>query len=356
MDSVADRTSAKHDMFCARKFVRDLIEIGGRIPCDRNNEVFKESYRLPKCYDADKWKRGQLFFHKHIWSMFFAKIMGLVTILAVPDLAHVLKFTQMSDEPRVAYKRYLATVFHMNVWYNESFYPESKLWKSIEKVKLKHDSASRRSRDATDVFISQKNMALTQFGFMGFAVWKTETVGIYGAERRELEAFVHVWRIIGHLMGIEDRFNICRDSLEETQDICEEIAERVFRPEMLAKRKDFLDLSSALLSGMWCMMPLLQHKVFIHVIATSLLTSTTKGGDSDNNNRRSHVQAPDFHLNAFEKVYARMVVLFMGLFRFDAFRIFHRYVMYGSLWLMEHFPFLAYYSFGRADSHIRILG
>lgn len=59
--------------------------------------------------------------------MFYAKIMGLVTILTVPDLVHILKFTKMSGEPLTAYKRYLSTVFHMYVWYNEDlFNPKSK--------------------------------------------------------------------------------------------------------------------------------------------------------------------------------------------------------------------------------------
>lgn len=48
-------------------------------------------------------------------------------------------------------------------------------------------------------------MALTQFGFMGFAVCRTKLVGIYGADEKDLEDFIHVWRVIGHVMGIEER-------------------------------------------------------------------------------------------------------------------------------------------------------
>lgn len=48
-------------------------------------------------------------------------------------------------------------------------------------------------------------MVLTQFGFMGFAVWQTKLVGIHGAENDELEGFIHFWKVIGHLMGIDDR-------------------------------------------------------------------------------------------------------------------------------------------------------
>ncbi|GJQ82408.1 hypothetical protein Trydic_g11823 [Trypoxylus dichotomus] len=35
---------------------------------------------------------------------------------------------------------------------------------------------------------------------------------------------VHFWRVICHLLGIEDRFNICRESLSETKAVFNEIA------------------------------------------------------------------------------------------------------------------------------------
>lgn len=54
--------------------------------------------------------------------------------------------------------------------------------------------------------ISQKDMALTQFGFMGFAVIRSKNIGIPDANEEELKAFIHVWKVIGYLLGIEDRY------------------------------------------------------------------------------------------------------------------------------------------------------
>lgn len=155
------------------------------------------------------------------------------------------------------------------------------------------------------------------------------------------------------------RFNICRESVEETREICNELVERVFKPYMLKKHQDFYDMSNALLSGMWCMMPLFIHKPFIHIIATVIVKSSSQNVKSINNNdtrivKSTVYQIPDFKLKNWEKIYAQVVVGFMRLFRFSAFRIFHQYVIYIALWLMEYFPFLAYYSFGRANSHIKI--
>lgn len=72
-------------------------------------------------------------------------------------------------------------------------------------VKSRHNDASQRSRKANSCFISQKNMALTQFGFMGYIVWKTKLIGIYEAEETDLQAFIHVWRVVGYTLGIEER-------------------------------------------------------------------------------------------------------------------------------------------------------
>jgi hypothetical protein len=47
-------------------------------------------------------------------------------------------------------------------------------------------------------------MAMTQFGFMGFGLLESEKLGLTGSSEEE-EGFVHFWRTVGHLLGIEDR-------------------------------------------------------------------------------------------------------------------------------------------------------
>ena len=72
-------------------------------------------------------------------------------------------------------------------------------------VKNKHSFASRKSCAKGLGLITQKDMALTQFGFMGFDVIKSKEVGLHNATNEDLRAFVHVWRVIGCIMGIENR-------------------------------------------------------------------------------------------------------------------------------------------------------
>lgn len=49
------------------------------------------------------------------------------------------------------------------------------------------------------------DMALTQFGFMGYLLTNPTYLGIYGAKEKDVEAVVHVWRVLGYMLGIEDR-------------------------------------------------------------------------------------------------------------------------------------------------------
>ena len=48
-------------------------------------------------------------------------------------------------------------------------------------------------------------MAFSQFGFMGYALARREKVGLYKVKDEDLRGFVHVWRVVGFVMGIEDR-------------------------------------------------------------------------------------------------------------------------------------------------------
>lgn len=58
-------------------------------------------------------------------------------------------------------------------------------------------------------------MALTQFVFMGWQLLRPEQFGIVGS-REQFDAFNHLWRVLGYMLGIEDRFNCCCETLEDT--------------------------------------------------------------------------------------------------------------------------------------------
>lgn len=80
-----------------------------------------------------------------------------------------------------------------------------RLWQSLSVVRHLHNSASKKGCMAGLNGISQMDMALTQFGFMGFALSRSRKMGIYENDDEEFLAYTHIWRVVGYLMGIEDR-------------------------------------------------------------------------------------------------------------------------------------------------------
>lgn len=82
-----------------------------------------------------------------------------------------------------------------------------RIWKSLSEVRHRHNSASRRSAKTGASRVTQRDMALTQFGFIGFILAEPKKLGIQFPEyERDIEGFVHFWRVIGWMLGIEDKY------------------------------------------------------------------------------------------------------------------------------------------------------
>lgn len=311
--------------------------------CDDTLERYRECNELPPYYDEEKFKKGQQFYHKHVYGMFFGKLLGLLAVISTPTITNILVFTNMSSKPLTAYKRYLATVFHMCVWYDNDFKPGSKLWRSINAVKSLHNSASKRSCAVKGYRILQKDMGITQFGFMGFAILRPEHVGIHNASRDELESFIHLWRVIGYIIGIDDKYNICRDTLEETREICNGLINNILLKNLKTPTKNYLMLADALVNGMWSMQPFLEINTFRAYLHRLL---------SINNNNSN--EFPNIPLTITQRVLLLFITVYIFCMQFNAVRIFSNYVQYMAFWLMEHFPFLALYKYGYENSFVSI--
>lgn len=214
-------------------------------------------------------------------------------------------------------------------------------------VTKKHNSASNRCNSSGLGKISQKDMALTQFGFMGFAIAKREKIGLYNVQDNDLKSFIHLWRVIGHIIGIEEKFNICRDSLDETTAICKSLADNVFKPAVDNKDKEFITMATYLINGMWSLNPLFEKDVYLNLLHRVLWSS-----DSANNNPADKEYIP---LTFSKKILFYIYLLTIWSVKFTVFKMFHNYNQLLSLWLMKVYPFLAYYQFGYVDSHVSFI-
>ncbi|KDR07972.1 hypothetical protein L798_02399, partial [Zootermopsis nevadensis] len=314
-----------------------LLQDGSVTAADTNN-----TSELPPWFDLDKFRRGQQYFHTNYFAMFVAKLCGLLTILAIPSILRVLVLTRQSNEPVAAFRRYLVTMIHMLDWYEgDLLEPTSRAHKSLIGVRTRHCSASRKARKAGLGPISQLDMVLTQFGFMGFGLLVPEKLGISGSPE-EQEGFVHFWRTVGHLLGIEDRFNICKGDVLETKQLCQTILEQVFVPALRKPPKGFEHMSLCLLKAMWSMVPFLDYDAFMS------FTMRLAGVETSHNSKETLT----FHsrvILAFQ-ILVHEVVLRNWLLAWMV-RPILNFGMWFSVFMTQRLPILAYVQFGKSQVH-----
>lgn len=65
--------------------------------------------------------------------------------------------------------------------------------------------SSKASKNANVGNIYQRDMAFTQFAFVGYVFIAAKSIGLHNKSEKE-EAFNHFWRVIGYMLGIPDRY------------------------------------------------------------------------------------------------------------------------------------------------------
>lgn len=84
------------------------------------------------------------------------------------------------------------------------------------------------------LWMTQYEVSVTQFSFIGLAVAKPKKCGLIGASNKELVAINYYWRVLGFMMGLDDEFNCCQfDNLEEIQEIMNLILEHDFKVRLM---------------------------------------------------------------------------------------------------------------------------
>ncbi|XP_014256754.1 uncharacterized protein LOC106670710 [Cimex lectularius] len=229
--------------------VEDILENGSHKPLDTSPAL------LPPWYDHELVLRGQDYFSCNLFNMFVVKLSGLLSLLSIPSILEVLRLTNKSYTPLLAYKRYLQTINQMLTWYQSDLRnPNSQGRHSMEVVRKHHAFASKSYGP-----ITQKDMAVTQFGFVGFAITSYDQLGL----PKEQTGLIHLWRVIGHMLGIQDRFNLFRGCDLCTRSACLEMRKRIFGPYVNDPPKHYHTMSKALLDGMWPLVPLMNQAAFV---------------------------------------------------------------------------------------------
>ncbi|PSN34756.1 hypothetical protein C0J52_22945 [Blattella germanica] len=231
------------------------------------------------------------------------------------------------------------TLTHMLDWYDgDLLEPTSRAHRSLLSVRLRHCTAARKARKVGFGPITQLDMALTQFGFMGFGVLVPEKLGIHGSPE-EQEGFVHFWRTVGFLLGIEDRFNICKENVAETKKVCQIMLEQVFVPALKKPEEGFEVMSHALIEGLWTMVPFLEYDAFLG------FTKNLAGIETSND-----ISSKSLYIRSLlsYQIFVHEILLGYWLFAWLA-RPVHNFFMWLSVFLTQRMPVLAYLKFGRSQ-------
>lgn len=274
----------------------------------------------PEWLDRDLFNQGRKFYKKYLFCIFFSELLSLIIMVSISRILRPLIYTSKSDTPIRALKRYVSTVKHIIAWYTGDVWepndPAHKDLLSIRSIhnksadtfnsskhydKLERLSVTERghiepscplspairqdlqpqarpgicleSSDNPTLYISQWDMTITQYSFMGLMLAHPHNMGVWWATDKDLEGFVHFWRGIGFLLGIEDKYNFCKGSVAETKALCLEIEELIVLPELSSADWNQEHMASSLITGINQMMPGLSYPSMFRFLADTLKVS-----------------------------------------------------------------------------------
>ncbi|CAH0713846.1 unnamed protein product, partial [Brenthis ino] len=211
--------------------------------------------RIPEWFDEQQFNKARRFYWYNCYQLTTSMLLGLVAVFAIPSILRVLISSRRSNSTFTAYKRYLSTLLHTISWFENELKPGSVSWRSLMTVRSRHIKATLAANLKGQGIVSQRDLALTQFGFVGFSLLKPNKFGICQMEDGDWEAYNHFWRVIGHAIGLEDRYNICRKNMDETRQVCKILLDKVFTPCLENVPEYFEHMARSMLDGLWCINP-----------------------------------------------------------------------------------------------------
>ncbi|XP_068623831.1 uncharacterized protein [Battus philenor] len=219
---------------------------------------------LPKWFDEELYNRGRDFYRRYSYGFTNTFFIGLVAIFAVPSVVEVLLNTQRSTTKYTAYKRYLMTTLRTTSLFKHELKPGSPSWRSFGAIRKRHLMAVQGASIKNKKMISQRDLALTQFALFGFVLLKPDKFGIRQQREGDWDAYHHVWKVFGHMVGIKDRFNLCRNDITETRQACKQILDRVYTPLLENVPEYFEHLSHMMIEGLWAVNSNMEHGSLVY--------------------------------------------------------------------------------------------
>ncbi|XP_078049052.1 uncharacterized protein LOC144476233 isoform X2 [Augochlora pura] len=292
---------------------------------------------LPFWFDEKLFRKSQEFYMNNILAFAVASTTGLISILCVPDIIEVLNYTKKSETVLSSFKRYAETLLlTYTIYRSDMLKPDSKWFEATNTIRWRHAAVSKRRVKQGLNAIYQKDMAITQFAFMGSMFIAPHRVGLAHCTLEELSAFNHMWRVTGHLLGISDRMNIARKNVAETTELCRRIAADIIKTHMKNSSPDFHKLAGNAINGLWYVDINFDADAFYELTysLTGVQNSKQLGWYSTYNYKQR-----EWLLYLCSAPYIGIVI-----------RTCFNYFLMVVYWLVENYPVLAWIKFGKKES------
>lgn len=243
---------------------------------------------IPKWLDMEKFRKGQQFAKENCSMIWLSLLYGINLIYFFEDGLRPMLMTGKSNTPYAGFKRYLSTIRRMDeIFFGDPWTEGSPAQQQISYIRMQHLSIGEKLKKYDNKTLcegstlknpyapsyellrqdlqetcpipaegqcpfnmwnsaspkkikpmSQVDMAMVQLSYVAFIVMKPEIVGIHNATDEDIEAFCHMWKGIGYLLGIENEFNICNGTLEEIRQLVKDLIEYWIKPNLRDYHKD----------------------------------------------------------------------------------------------------------------------
>lgn len=223
----------------------------------------------PAWYDEERYKKAAQILRDYQVAVLYSSLAGLFFLLQQPiDLIPILATEQSKNVSKI-FNRFVNTIMHFNLWYEDDpFDKNSKGYKSQLMVKRMHENVSKLMSSKVSVYdfvkkmleeqnkengdvdkkveeeeiikiikrkdrvwVSQADMAITQWVSYGLMVLEPRSVGVHGGSKEKLVEIAYVWRVLSWKIGIDDEFNLFDElDFDLLYAICKLILEQEYIP------------------------------------------------------------------------------------------------------------------------------
>lgn len=275
---------------------------------------------IPKWLDMEKFRKGQQFSKENCGMIWLSLLYGINLIYFFEDGLRPMLMTGKNDTPYAGFKRYLSTIRRMDeIFFGDPWTEGSpaqqqisyirmqhlSIWKKLQKYdnKTLHEGSTLKKPYAPSYELmrqdlratcpipaegqcpfnmwnstspkkikpmSQVDMAMVQLSYVAFIVTKPEIVGIHNATDEDIEAFCHMWKGIGYLLGIENEFNICNGTLEEIRQRVKDLIEYWIKPNLRDYHKDGEHALRVIYEGTSYYYPLVTYEIALLQVSEAI--------------------------------------------------------------------------------------